>query len=101
MHLYWVSIQYYSDNIDSVVFTQLRESPYKIIVYFYGIVPLYYISSIDKQWIKGIDIMWNIKTFKTKQAMTEWLVRNDSKVQWVEIFVNNAYGVEYRKLRII
>lgn len=45
--------------------------------------------------------MWNTKIFKSKDAMTEWLVRNDSKVQWVEIFVNNAYGVEYRKLRII
>jgi hypothetical protein len=45
--------------------------------------------------------MWNTKTFKTKQAMTEWLTRNDRKVQWVEIFVNNAYGVEYKKLRVV
>lgn len=45
--------------------------------------------------------MWNTKTFKTKEAMTEWLNRNDNRIQWVEIFVNNAYGVEYRKLRII
>ena len=45
--------------------------------------------------------MWNTKVFKTKQAMTAWLSRNDSKVQWVEIFVNNAYGVEYRKLRVV
>ena len=45
--------------------------------------------------------MWNTKIFKSKDAMTEWLVRNDSKVQWVEIFVNNAYGVEYRKRHVI
>jgi hypothetical protein len=32
---------YYIDNAASVVFMQLRESPYKIIVYFYEIVPLY------------------------------------------------------------
>lgn len=59
------------------------------------------VSSNDKPVDKGIETMWNTKTFKTKQAMTEWLARNDSKVQWVEIFVNNAYGVEYRKLRVI
>lgn len=45
--------------------------------------------------------MWNTKIFKNKEAMTEWLVRNDSKIQWVEIFVNNAYGVEYRKRHVI
>jgi hypothetical protein len=45
--------------------------------------------------------MWNTKIFKSKDAMTEWLVRNDSKVQWVEIFVNNSYGIEYKKRRII
>jgi hypothetical protein len=45
--------------------------------------------------------MWNTKAFKTKEAMQQWIERNDRKMQWVEIFVNNAYGVEYRKLRII
>jgi hypothetical protein len=45
--------------------------------------------------------MWNTKIFKSKDTMQQWLARNDSKIQWVEIFVNNAYGVEYRKLRII
>lgn len=45
--------------------------------------------------------MWRIKTFKTKQAMEKFLDKNGHKIQWVEIFVNNAYGIEYRKLRHI
>jgi hypothetical protein len=45
--------------------------------------------------------MWQVKTFKTREAMKAWLDRNSHKIQWVEVFVNNAYGVEYRKLRRI
>jgi hypothetical protein len=42
--------------------------------------------------------MWKTKTFKTKQAYDRWIERNRNKYQWNEIFVNNAYGVEYREL---
>ncbi len=45
--------------------------------------------------------MWQIKTFKSKAAMQNWLNKNTNKVQFVEIFINNAYGIEYRKLRTI
>lgn len=45
--------------------------------------------------------MWNIKTFKTKQAMQQWIERNDHKTQWHEVFINNAYGVEYKALRVV
>ena len=45
--------------------------------------------------------MWRIKTFKTKAAFDNWIARNEGKCQIVVIFVNNAYGVEYRKLRQI
>jgi hypothetical protein len=41
---------------------------------------------------------WKIKIFKTQEAMASWLQRNGRRVQWQEIFVNNAYAVEYRKL---
>lgn len=41
---------------------------------------------------------WKIKVFKTKEAMEKWLQRNSHKVQWQEVFVNNAYAIEYRKL---
>jgi hypothetical protein len=43
--------------------------------------------------------MWQIKTFKTRAAMQAFLDRHASKIQWVEVFVNNAYAVEYRRLR--
>jgi hypothetical protein len=33
--------------------------------------------------------------------MTAWLEKNGHKVQWHEVFVSNAYGVEFRKLRRI
>lgn len=42
--------------------------------------------------------MWQIKTFKTAKAMRKFLERNRNKIQWQEIFINNAYGIEYRKL---
>jgi len=41
---------------------------------------------------------WKTKTFKTKEAFTKWVETHGQKNQWHEIFVNNAYGVEYRKL---
>lgn len=45
--------------------------------------------------------MWQFKEFKTRQAMQKWLDKNESKIQWQEIFINNGYCVEWRKLRII
>jgi hypothetical protein len=45
--------------------------------------------------------MWKVKTFKTAKAFQSWVVKNDKRMQWHEIFVNNRYGVEYRPLRII
>jgi hypothetical protein len=46
-------------------------------------------------------IMWETKLFKTKEAMATWVAKNDRTHQWQEIFVNNAFGIEYRKLRVI
>lgn len=45
--------------------------------------------------------LWKIKTFKTIEAMNSWLEKNDHHIQFNEIYVNNAYAVEYRKLRRI
>ena len=41
---------------------------------------------------------WKTKIFKTNQEKLDWIEKNDHKTQWEEIFVNNAYGVQYRKL---
>ena len=45
--------------------------------------------------------MWNTKTFTTRQEMDKWILNNKNVYQWEEIFVNNAYGVTYRKLHVI
>ena len=54
--------------------------------------------------------MWRIKLFPFKTAsdsvraghkMREWLARRAGAIQYTEIFVNNAYGVEWRPLRRI
>ena len=45
--------------------------------------------------------MWIIKTFKTKEKMHNFIDRNKGKIQFTEVFINNRYGIEYRKLRKI
>jgi hypothetical protein len=43
--------------------------------------------------------MWQTKEFKTKSAMDRFIERNKNKIQWNEVFVDNLYCIEYRKLR--
>jgi len=45
--------------------------------------------------------MWQIKTFKTRQALAAWIAKHDASYQWHEVFIENAYGVQCRKLRRI
>lgn len=45
--------------------------------------------------------MWIIKTFKTKDSMSKFIDKNKGKIQFNEIFINNSYAIEYRKLRKI
>lgn len=45
--------------------------------------------------------MWQTKQFKTRAAMLKWIAANQHRVQYREVFINNAYGVEYRKLRFV
>jgi hypothetical protein len=45
--------------------------------------------------------MWTIKEFKTKQAMNKFILSHAKKIQWVEVFVNNKWAIEYRPLIII
>jgi hypothetical protein len=42
--------------------------------------------------------MWLIKVFQSRQAMNEWISKRVNKIQWVEVFINNGYAVEYRRL---
>jgi len=45
--------------------------------------------------------MYQIKSFKTRDQFNSWIEANDSKTQWQEVFVNNAFAIEYRALRQI
>ncbi len=45
--------------------------------------------------------MWTIKRFKTAAARDTWIAKHEHRYQIVEIFVNNAYALEVRKLRVI
>lgn len=45
--------------------------------------------------------MWTHKKFKTKEAMQTWLEKHEGRIEWQEVYVNNAYGLIYRYLRII
>ncbi len=45
--------------------------------------------------------MWETKIFKTKKQMNNWIEKNKSKIQFEEIFIENGFAVEYRKLRVL
>jgi hypothetical protein len=42
--------------------------------------------------------MWETKTFKTRARMYAWLGRHKDQIEYVELYVNNAYGLQYRRL---
>jgi hypothetical protein len=45
--------------------------------------------------------VWKIKKFKTRRELVAWTATRGHRYQWHEVFINNAYGVEYRPLQII
>tara|TARA_R110002020_G_scaffold273468_4_gene488677 strand:- start:490 stop:627 length:138 start_codon:yes stop_codon:yes gene_type:complete len=42
--------------------------------------------------------MWEIKTFKTYEEQQNWIKANEHNHQIKIIYINNDYGVEYKKL---
>lgn len=42
--------------------------------------------------------MWIVKKFKT-QLLDNWLSKNSHKIQYNIIYINNAFGLEYKLLR--
>lgn len=47
-------------------------------------------------------IMWQVKKFRTILAGRRWIKRNEHRIQWQEVFVNNVpFAVEYRQLRTV
>jgi hypothetical protein len=45
--------------------------------------------------------MYTNKVFKTRELMNKWIESNSHKYQIQEIYLNNAYGLEIKKLRQI
>ena len=45
--------------------------------------------------------MWEVKVFKTASALKLFIEKNSHRLEWHYIYVNNAYGIEYRKLRFL
>jgi CHASE1-domain containing sensor protein len=45
--------------------------------------------------------MWIVKKFKSQEKMNAWIVKNEHKVQYTILYVNNGYALEYKPLRII
>lgn len=45
--------------------------------------------------------MWDIKTFKTEKSMLKFIEKNKHKYQIDIIYIENLYGIEYKKLRVI
>lgn len=41
---------------------------------------------------------WQLKTFKAREKMENFIKKNQNKIQWKEIFINNEYAIEYKKL---
>ncbi len=41
---------------------------------------------------------WKTKEFKTKEQMDAWVSKNNSKYQMQEVFINNAFGMDYKPL---
>lgn len=41
--------------------------------------------------------MWNTEIFSTREAMTAWM--KGKRIQYCEIFLDNAFGIEYRPIR--
>lgn len=42
--------------------------------------------------------MWEVRTFKTKEQLDNFIERNKNKIQYDIIFVNNGFGIEYKKI---
>jgi len=45
--------------------------------------------------------VWETKTFKTNEQKKNWIEANASKYRIEEVFINNGYAVEYKKLIVI
>jgi hypothetical protein len=52
---------------------------------------------VEPSWTYG----WRTSGFKTKEGMQAWIDKNDHRIQWEQVFVNNGYAIMWRRLRRI
>lgn len=45
--------------------------------------------------------MWETKTFKTQKSLNDFVDKNKHKYQIVPIFINNGFGLEIKKNKVI
>jgi len=45
--------------------------------------------------------MWITKKFKTKDKRDAWITKNKHQYQIAEIYVNNSYALDVRRLRVM
>lgn len=50
---------------------------------------------------EGYFAMWNSKRFKSRDEMLAWIKRHEGLIQYNEIFIENGYAIEWRRLRIV
>lgn len=43
--------------------------------------------------------MWEYREFKTQAALDKFIEKHGHKIQYEIIYINNSFGIEYRKLR--
>ena len=43
--------------------------------------------------------MWNIKRFTEFSSMLDWMRANEYRYQMHEVFLNNCFAVEYKRIR--
>jgi len=43
--------------------------------------------------------MYTVKRFKTQSALDSFIQKNEHKIQYNVIYINNGYAVEYKPLR--
>ena len=44
---------------------------------------------------------WKTKIFKTREDQQAWIRKHEATHEIAVIYVNNAFGVEYRKCKVI
>lgn len=45
--------------------------------------------------------MWQTKVFSSQESMDKWIEENKGLIEVEEVFVDNAYSIDFRFLKIV